>query len=45
LTRGEESSLTVLEIADAQELAFSRDGALLYIKRAGDIQAWGVAEN
>jgi WD40 repeat protein len=45
LTLGEESSLTVLDIADVQELAFSGDGALLYVKRAGDIQAWGVAEN
>jgi hypothetical protein len=45
LTRGEESSLTVLDITDVQELAFSGDGALLYVKRAGDIQAWGVAEN
>jgi hypothetical protein len=45
LTRGEESSLTVLDITDVQEMAFSGDGALLYVKRAGDIQAWGVAEN
>jgi hypothetical protein len=45
LTLGEESSLTVLDIADVQELAFSGDGALLYVKRAGDIQAWGVAAN
>ncbi|MBL8160384.1 MAG: WD40 repeat domain-containing protein, partial [Anaerolineae bacterium] len=42
LVQGEESLLPSFAIPGVKELAFSPDGTLLYVQRAGDVQIWGV---
>jgi WD40 repeat protein len=37
-----DAALVTLNIADVQELAFNLDNTLLYIKRTGDVQVWGI---
>jgi WD40 repeat protein len=37
-----DAALVTLDIADVQELAFNPDNTLLYIKRTGDVQVWGI---
>jgi WD40 repeat protein len=37
-----DAALVTLDVADVQELAFNPDNTLLYIKRTGDVQVWGV---
>ena len=50
LAHGDESPLMILEAPKRQMgypdvLAFSPDATLLYLKRTGDIQIWGVPKD
>jgi WD40 repeat protein len=37
-----DAALVTLDVADVQELAFNPDNTLLYMRRTGDVQVWGI---
>lgn len=45
LAEGKENVLAVLNVRDVKELGFSPDSALLYLRRTGDVQSWGIPAN
>lgn len=45
LAEGKEIMLAVLNVRDVKELGFSPDSALLYLRRTGDVQSWGIPAN